>query len=154
MIEILRNKPSNICRGYGDPFPTASSQVSTLSVDQKKRPSCHWFTGTPDPEYSYFKPFIFHPTVKVASEKTQSPAYPHEAVGVDRRHQLYKQHELFYTKLKTDTELHQTLRQIEKVCIDELEQMLSNGYDETEATDNEIDCLFDDSVESELRFYR
>lgn len=144
MIGVLRDKPSRICRGCSDSFPTASSQVSTLG--QSNRPSCHWFTGTPDTQYSYFKPFIFHPNVTIASSKTLS-------TGTDHKHFLFKQHQLFYEKLQNDPELQQTLKQIETVCIDELEQLL-DGYDENEASQNEIDSLFQDSVESELRFYR
>lgn len=115
----------------------------------------HWFTGTPDPQFSYFKPFIFHRSVKEASEKTKSP----EGDPTDRRHTLYRRHEAFYERLRADTELQTTLRQIENLCIDELEQVVLRGaareevpLEEDEA--NEIHCLFSDSVESELRFYK
>ncbi|KAH9423917.1 Secernin-2 [Dermatophagoides pteronyssinus] len=144
MIKILRDKNSGICRSNDNEYPTTSSQVSIISNDIKQRPSIHWFTGTPDSEYSYYKPFIFHSKVKIASEKTKSPN--------NRRHLLYRKHEEFYEKLrKTDQELHQTLLKIENVCIDELEKMFENDghYD-----NDEIDNLFSDSVESELRFYR
>lgn len=150
MTELLRNKVSGICRSNTDPYPTASSQVSVISANISQRPSVHWFTGTPDPQYSYFKPFIFHPKVKLASEKTKSPTMPADDSTVDLRHVLYKRHEDFYERLQNDNELHQTLRQIECLCIDELESMLKNYYD----NENEIDNLFSDSVESELRFYR
>lgn len=157
MTELLRNKVSGICRSNTDPYPTASSQVSVISANSSQRPSVHWFTGTPDPQYSYFKPFIFHPKVKLASEKTKSPTVPgnnddndDHSTTADYRHVLYKRHEEFYERLQNDNELHQTLRQIECLCIDELESMLKNYYD----NENEIDNLFSDSVESELRFYR
>ena len=154
MINILRDKDSNICRDCSDAFPTASSQVSILSTIPSftgSPKSVHWFTGTPDPQFSYFKPFIFHPTVTVTSDKTKSPSD-----GADRRHTLYRRHEEFYERLRTDGDLQQTLRQIENLCIDELEQVLirTGSEDETADETNEIHCLFSDSVESELRFYR
>ncbi|KAH9497720.1 Secernin-2 [Dermatophagoides farinae] len=164
MMQILRDKTSGICRPCDDGMknPTASSQVSVLSSDLKQRPSVHWFTGTPDSEYSYYKPFIFHPKVRIASEKTRSMnCFPNVSIDdtqVDRRHYLYRKHEEFYSRLRNvdDDNLHQTLRQIENLCIDELEQMLkSGGYNNSENDEsNEIDNLFSDSVESELRFYR
>lgn len=146
MMKILRDRESNICRPCSDSFPTASSQVSML--DSKR--SVHWFTGTPDPEYSYFKPFIFHSTVTEASDKTRSPTDNPS----DRRHVLYRRHEEFYDRLRTDTELQQTLRQIENLCIDELGQVITIEPNDDDDGSNEIHCLFSDSVESELRFYR
>lgn len=147
MIQVLRNEESGICRGCSAAYPTASSQVSALSTSA--RPSCHWFTGTPDPAYSYFKPFIFHPCIGTASSKTISPDEK------PRKHLLYVQHEKFYDKLKQDQESHQTLRQLEATCIDELEQLfVSSGNNVLDWDTNEIDTLFKDSVESELRFYK
>lgn len=158
MLKVLRNSTSGICRSLNDKHPTASSQASVLT-DSSKRPSVHWFTGTPDPEYSYFKPFIFHPTVKVASEKTKSPNSDSSNnvdafdKNIDRKHFLWMKHEQFYERLnQKESELHQTLRQIENLCIDELEQILKS--DDSFNKDDQIDNLFSDSVESELRFYR
>lgn len=150
MISILRDKESHICRDCNDAFPTTSSQVSLVGSGGRK--SVHWFTGTPDPQFSYFKPFIFHGSVKEASEKTKSP----EGDPTDRRHTLYRRHEAFYERLRSDTELQTTLRQIENLCIDELEQVVLRGGKEEVVDDeaNEIHCLFSDSVESELRFYK
>lgn len=153
MISVLRDKESGICRDCSDAFPTTSSQVSLLGGAGVK--SVHWFTGTPDPQFSYFKPFIFHRAVKEASEKTKSP----EVVGVvgdespDRRHTLYRRHEAFYERLRADGELQQTLRQIESLCIDELVEQAGKGVAEDDET-MEMHCLFSDSVESELRFYK
>ncbi|KAH9409055.1 Secernin-2 [Tyrophagus putrescentiae] len=153
MISVLRDKESGICRDCSDAFPTTSSQVSLLGGAGVK--SVHWFTGTPDPQFSYFKPFIFHRAVKEASEKTKSPEVT-EVVGdgsPDRRHTLYRRHEAFYERLRADGELQQTLRQIESLCIDELVEQAGKGVAEDDET-MEMHCLFSDSVESELRFYK
>lgn len=50
-------------------------QVSLLSSN---KPCCHWFTATPNPLLSVFKPFVFTPNVRI-SLHTRSPA-PNESV--------------------------------------------------------------------------
>ena len=57
MMEVLRDEPSGINRPSGN-FPTAGSQVSVLSCSSDK-PDGHWFTATPHPSRSIFKPFQF-----------------------------------------------------------------------------------------------
>ncbi|XP_053624528.1 secernin-3 isoform X1 [Plodia interpunctella] len=85
MFAILRDKESGICRACDDSFPTQGSQVSVLSSTGV---NIHWFTATPDPSVSYFKPFIFTPGVQV-STYTASPDEPL------REHHLYKLHSNF-----------------------------------------------------------
>jgi hypothetical protein len=60
MMAVLRDEPSGICRPDGA-FPTAGSQVSLLSKGggDGGGASCHWFTATPSPVFSVFKPFLF-----------------------------------------------------------------------------------------------
>ena len=63
MCQILRDKDSGICVTDGD-FQTTGSQVSVLvppSPTVTLSPHCHWFTGTPNPFNSIYKPFIFVP---------------------------------------------------------------------------------------------
>ncbi len=62
MMEILRDHSTGICMHGG--FRTTASQVSHLS---KETTSIHWFTGSPHPCISLFKPFIVpsHDTSKV-----------------------------------------------------------------------------------------
>ncbi len=50
-------------------------QVSVISKDKGKTPSVHWFTGTPDPTVSFFKPFVFVPGVDQCKD-TVSPSIP------------------------------------------------------------------------------
>lgn len=47
-------------------------QVSVLSPPGSAKPSCHWFTATPDPSISVYKPFVFTPHVQI-SHLTLSP---------------------------------------------------------------------------------
>lgn len=57
MMAILRDRRSGICmRGGG--FRSNGAQVSVLSPDNAAADP-HWFTGTPDPSRSCFKPLIF-----------------------------------------------------------------------------------------------
>ena len=57
MLSILRHENSGICMTGG--FLTTGSQVSVLTPDGCNSPSCHWFTATPNPKVSIFKPFVF-----------------------------------------------------------------------------------------------
>lgn len=59
MTEILRDT----CKLSTDEFPTAGSQISVLP---KSGPCCHWFTATPNPLLSVYKPFVFTPNVRVS----------------------------------------------------------------------------------------
>ena len=99
MFKVLRNKEGGICRvGDGSISTTTGSQVSVLPPTG---PATHWFTGTPNPSCSVFKPFIFCDNV-TGCDKTCSPQYglsdparvkPRFRSQVDRRHDLYKAHQ-------------------------------------------------------------
>ncbi len=127
------------------------------------RPSCHWFTGTPDPKHSVFKPFLFCPDFKI-TESIVSPKIPNDPAKtkprfqrqVDRKHLLYKMHQNFYKKLTQNNEegkeLRNTLKQLETSCIQEMEQLLNNFDKKDDSL--QIQDLFNDCVESELRFYK
>ena len=51
------------------------SQISVISKIKEKTPCVHWFTGTPDPTLSFFKPFVFVPGVEKCKD-TVSPSVP------------------------------------------------------------------------------
>lgn len=143
MMSILRDKPSGICRGCSEAFPTMGSQVSALSPSSSG--TLHWFTGTPDPQYSYFKPLIIGPGLVRASPKTLSSANPFAP------HQLYVAHQKAYNKLRdSEDELHATMLKMESNFIDELYKMLPEGG---EAIDR-IEDLFHDSAEAEICLYK
>ncbi|XP_037704549.1 secernin-3 isoform X2 [Choloepus didactylus] len=98
MMEILRDKPSGI--NMEGEFLTTASMVSILPQDSSL-PCIHFFTGTPDPERSVFKPFIFVPSISQLLD-TISPTFepedpvktkPHFQIKPDRRHPLYQKHQ-------------------------------------------------------------
>ncbi|XP_003745358.1 secernin-2 isoform X2 [Galendromus occidentalis] len=132
MVSILRDKESEICRGVDAKHPTQGSQVSVLS---KNGHSCHWFTGTPDPSMSVFKPFIF-------TEGVQNSKH---IVAADGSTTLYN----FHQKANHSAELNSLLRDLEQRCISEIDQILDCG-----AKPEELRELFKDACETEYKFYK
>lgn len=102
MMSILRDEPSGICMGRGCGFTSTGSQVSVLPIDPKL-PCIHFFTGTPDPSISGFKPFVFDGENTIGSNVVVSPEIPPEKDPakqiprfkrpVDRKHELYRIHD-------------------------------------------------------------
>eukprot|EP00062_Callorhinchus_milii_P020961 gi/632977183/ref/XP_007905205.1/ PREDICTED: secernin-1 isoform X2 [Callorhinchus milii] len=98
LIDVLRHKENNDCADL-PPFLVTASMVSVLP--QSSDSTCvHFFTATPDPTRSIFKPFIFVDNVKLVP-KAQSPSFgdedpakqePRFQSRPDRRHDLYKAH--------------------------------------------------------------
>ncbi|XP_075385150.1 secernin-3 isoform X2 [Tenrec ecaudatus] len=97
MMEILRDKPSGI--NMEGQFMTTASMVSILPQDTSL-PCIHFFTATPDPARSIFKPFIFVPNISQLLD-TSSPTFElddrvkksHLRIRPDRRHPLYQKHQ-------------------------------------------------------------
>ncbi|XP_026275801.1 secernin-2 isoform X1 [Frankliniella occidentalis] len=160
MLKVLRNKDSNICRGRDHSHPTASSQVSVLSPPENPKPSCHWFTGTPDPSISVYKPFVFTPNVQI-SHLTVSPVFepdpakvlPRFQTTVDRSHPLYKFHKDATSESNPNrNEVISKLRSMEEGCIAEVQAFLDKF--EPGQPLSEMDELLKDIVETEIKFYK
>ncbi|XP_025837240.1 secernin-3-like isoform X2 [Agrilus planipennis] len=139
MFNILRDRQSGICRPCDSPFPTQGSQVSVLS---STRPSVHWFTATPDPSISVYKPFIFTPNA-IISKHTICPEERKNSP-----HTLYTLHER--TAEKGDEQVQKLLRNMEENCVKELNDVIENIGDNLA----EMDELMKDCVETEVKFYR
>ncbi|CAD5117944.1 DgyrCDS6686 [Dimorphilus gyrociliatus] len=95
------NTPFNFAECYNLTPPsgasasvTTASQVSVLKRNDQGQLECtHYFTATPNPLLSVFKPFTFGPNVDIGS-KTRSPPVTevfNDEVP-DRRHELYAIH--------------------------------------------------------------
>lgn len=163
MFQVLRDCDSEICRGADHEFPTAGSQVSVLAPPDSQRSSCHWFTGTPDPAHSVFKPFVFCSSNRI-SKHIVSPTFPDNEdpakmqprfqFSVDRSHTLYKKHQRAYSVLTSDnpkgSEIISVLRRLETQCVDDMEKFVE---DFTSDKAKEVEDLFKDLVESEMKFY-
>lgn len=72
MFKILRDEESGICMTDGM-FVSTGSQVSVLTpqiASSSSVPCCHWFTATPNPLTSIYKPFIFTPGASIGTATT------------------------------------------------------------------------------------
>ena len=155
MFQVLRDEDSSI--NFTGELLTVGSQVSVVMPSTSTIPSCHWFTATPDPINSVFKPFIFCEDVSVGNW-TVSPMgdRPRATLqtSVDRRHPLYKAHEkgraLMQTGSASGKKLRTTMANMEKQCVHEVTEFLKTF---SQADLNEVKELFSDIAESETKFY-
>lgn len=117
-----------------DQVPQSShvSQLSSAGV------SCHWFTATPNPKESVFKPFVFTPNARIS---------PLTVVPVDGTttllHKLYQQ--------RNWSAVGNLLRSLEDACVEEMTRTLSEIGS---IGNSELDELLKDCVEAEVKFYR
>ena len=156
MREILRDEGSSI-NFMGD-LLTVGSQISVLSLDSTI-PHCHWFTATPNPSVSVFKPFLFCSPVDIG-EITISPSTGERArsslqMNIDRRHPLYVAHEKVRSLMESNDPAGQrllsTMQQLEQNCITEIQEFLQS-FSVSQLHD--VQDLFKDISESETKFYR
>ncbi|CAN9510814.1 unnamed protein product [Ophioblennius macclurei] len=159
MMSILRDKPSGICMDSGG-FCTTGSMVSILPRDSSL-PCIHFFTATPDPSRSIFKPFIFSasyspvPAVLSPHFGPEDPVrkQPRFQSRVDRRHPLYKAHQgardSMDSKPDEASALYDLLRDLESQCLSEISAMLSG-----EILADDLGDLFFDCVDAEMKFYQ
>lgn len=115
--------------------PAQSSNVSQLSPSGV---SCHWFTATPNPNESVFKPFVFTPNARI------SPLTVVPADGTTTLlHKLYQQ--------RNWEAVGSLLRSLEDACVDEMTRTLGEMGS---IGNSEFDELLKDCVEAEVKFYR
>lgn len=162
MMNILRDEDSGINMGSG----TCGSQVSLLpsnAAASATMPCCHWFTSTPSPEISLFKPFIFGPHCSLGN-LTASPDYgdkdprivvPRFKTKVSRMHDLYKGHEHLRSMILQDeakaNKIVQNLKELESNCIADIEEILKN-FDESSYA--KVGQLFEHMCNLEMNFYK
>ncbi|KAH3720476.1 secernin-3-like [Dreissena polymorpha] len=165
MMNILRDTDSGINRQSG----TCGSQVSMLPRNSTSAsiatgmPCCHWFTGTPDPAVSMFKPFIFTPNVSIGLLTTSpdhgadDPARKQPRFGgkVERRHPLYIAHEKLLT-LQVQNEakasaIVKNVRDLELNCVADMDEVLK-CFDESSYS--KVNELFEHMSNMESNFYK
>uniref|UniRef100_A0A2H1V495 SFRICE_017280 n=1 Tax=Spodoptera frugiperda TaxID=7108 RepID=A0A2H1V495_SPOFR len=139
MMNVLRHKDSRICRSCDDTFPTQGSQVSSLSDKMK---SVHWFTATPDPSLSLFKPFVFTKNAQ-ASPLIVSPDEPL------REHHLYKLH-MGRISASDNDDIAKAIQKLEEEHIADIEKYANDNP--TGQTDK-LDNVLKDCVETEVNLY-
>ena len=158
MMSILRDDPSGICMHSG----STGSQVSILPPPQANRLASHWFTATPDPSRSMFKPFLFCEGATIG-DKTTSPDFgdadpvkcqPRFQTSVDRRHPLYIAHGKLRSKLdKGDAKakaLLSQIRELEEFCVSDVNEV-SASVDPASAA--RVLDIFKHMVDLEMNFY-
>ncbi|KAM5156775.1 secernin-1 [Mantella aurantiaca] len=153
VINVLRNKSSGSCVD-SDTFLTTASSVSVLAQGDKW-PCIHFFTGTPDPTRSVFKPFIFVEDVKAVPKVQSSCSGDCHHEHSQCKHELYEAHQCAISLMDNDKEAGEkllgTMLDLEKQGLDAMEDMLnsSNPLDPAEVVD-----LFYDCVDTEIKFYK
>lgn len=151
MFNVLRDKRSGICMSSGS-FVSTGSQVSVLRKPESGIPSCHWFTATPDPIHSVFKPFIFSEVVEFPPEVV-SPVCEHgsgQRKRFDRSHVLYRMQEQFSIRPPIGADLWRSkIKEMEAKFIQTVKEITSN----TNPKNNETGKLFKMAVEEEMNWY-
>jgi secernin len=99
----------------------------------------HWFTATPQPAESVFKPFVFTPNARI------SPLT--KAANVGEQTVLTKLH-----AARNWAGVGDLLKSLESSCVDEVKTYLLDHSDA--APTQELDELMKDCVEAEVKFYR
>lgn len=158
MMDILRDKDSGI--NMEGMFMTTGSMVSVIPTDPDL-PAVHYFTATPDPERSVFKPFIFVKNINELKETT-SPSYgaddpvkkkPRFQTKPDRKHLLFVKHELVAAIIESfkdrGKKITERLEQLEKEKMEEMEEILSHGIEQPDLFAN----LFSSCVQEEMDAY-
>jgi len=100
LMEILRDHDAGVCMHGG--FRSTASMVSRIDTDNDL--TVHWFTNTPNPCQSFFKPAFFSAISKIPPQ-FKAPYEPDP-------HTLWWAHEL--VKEKSPNQLETTLEQLEK----------------------------------------
>nr|XP_020452058.1 secernin-3 [Monopterus albus]XP_020452059.1 secernin-3 [Monopterus albus]XP_020452060.1 secernin-3 [Monopterus albus]XP_020452061.1 secernin-3 [Monopterus albus] len=158
MMDILRDKDSSI--NMEGMFMTTGSMVSVIPTNPAL-PGVHYFTATPDPERSVFKPFVFVKHINQLKETT-SPSYgpddpvkkkPRFQSKPNRKHELFVKHEVVEAIIDTHKDrgkkIIESMRQAEKEKMSEMEEILLHGVEEPDFLVN----LFSKSVKAEMAAY-
>ncbi|XP_021562594.1 secernin-2 isoform X2 [Carlito syrichta] len=156
MMGVLRDKESGICMDSGG-FRTTASMVSVLPRDPT-RPCVHFLTATPDPSRSVFKPFVFGAGVAQAPQ-VLSPIFgaqdpvrtlPRFQARVDRRHSLYRGHQVALELMESDQQFRQKQRDLEQEGLEAARGLLAGEW---VPTPQELGGLFQAFVERESQVY-
>jgi secernin len=154
MFHVLRDTDSCICL-TGPSSATVGSQVSRLPHDTHK-PAIHWFTATPNPLASVFKPFTFtSSTLRHNSfHLTTSPDFgtndpvrvkPRFMSSVDRSHQLYRKHSEVVHPLDSSN--------VNRSVVKQLMMLEKRMLTITETADLADKDMFGESVNEEMKIY-
>ncbi|KAJ7313656.1 hypothetical protein JRQ81_005239 [Phrynocephalus forsythii] len=161
IMTILSDKVSGICVD-SEGFRTTGSMVSILPQDSRL-PCVHFFTATPDPSRSIFKPFVFVPNI-TSFPQVISPSFgdkdpvkqkPRFQSRVDRRHELYKQHQLVLEAMDRNQEkkqrIEKSMQTLQRQTLEAIKNLLAGSIP---LTPQVLGDLFYNSVDAELKLYK
>ncbi len=135
MMDILRDHDAGVCMHGG--FRSTASMVSRIEI--KNEFTIHWFTGTPNPCQSFFKPLFF-------AETHELPSQLKATLDPDPK-TLWWAHE--FVKEKSSKQLEKTLESLEKKYLKIVRELL----DYPERTEQRK-SLFQDAFHEEWSFYQ
>lgn len=127
---------------------STGSQVSVLYRNGGNKLSHHWFTATPNPDCSIFKPFVFTPGVS-ASESTVT------ATRENLPHSLYTAHAHIRPLPGSDVnaQMRDAQRALEEKYIEHVEQLCEGGDRRDQRCEDDVKHLFDRCVAEEMSLY-
>jgi len=135
VMEILRDHDAGVCMHGG--FRSTASIVSR--IDTQKEFTVHWFTATPHPCQSFFKPLLMSDTLKIPSQfKATLESDPNT---------LWWAHELAMEK--SPRQLVSTLSTLEKKYLEKTDELIK--YPERETLRQ---SLFQDAFNEEWELYQ
>lgn len=156
MLDLLRKTAIEDSTADPGKFVSVSSQLSILLPKSSGAPCCHWFTGTPYPSRSIFKPFIFCDGAAIG-DKTASQKSSECAVAgklTDCRPALHVAHKKFIARLeKQDSKSQMTLQQLHELelnCLQDVEEIMHN-FDITASS--RVSSIFHHITDLEMNFY-
>ncbi|NVM56053.1 MAG: C69 family dipeptidase [Candidatus Helarchaeota archaeon] len=135
MMDILRDHDAGVCMHGG--FRSTSSMVSR--IDSNKELTVHWFTGTPNPCQSFFKPLFMAPTTELPSQL--------QATLAPDPNTLWWGHEL--VKEKSPKRLNVTLSNLEKQYLKTAKELIAHPE-----RDAQRKSLFNEAFNAEWAFYK
>ncbi|XP_005104829.1 secernin-2 [Aplysia californica] len=152
LLSILRDEDGGICMMDGG-FITAGSQVSVLLPNSSPSPNVHWFTGTPNPATSIYKPFFFGPGAEVGTV-TVSPPVEAGADQSETGHALYRGHKRLCMLMDSQEEkghsVLKQLRELENKCCEDVDEIVASY---SEASFPKLKQIFQHMASMELNFY-
>jgi len=134
IMEILRDHDTGIC-AHGD-YRTTASMISRIVPE--KELTLHWFTGTPNPCQSFFKPLFM----------TQIAIPPHFVATIDPNpNTIWWAHEL--VQIKSPKRFEEVFPALEKKFLQLTRQLL-----DTPSLQNQRNNLFSEAFQAEWAFYQ
>ena len=160
MLQALRHSEYS---SSSEGFSVAGSQLSLLprsipseSGSQHFHPvSVHWFTATPRPDLSFFKPFVFSGDQTSVCERTTAAGRT-----ATSEHSLWIAHRRFTSRLdagdKKSESVLANIRELEQKCFEDIDELIHgepSSASANSAKNEQVMSLFEHMVDLEINFY-